>query len=622
MIENISIQSLKFLSGASADLPQKTARVTLGVMGDLTNWQTHCLSHWFPRRVSEPKALPVQDAQFEQWLHATSGTLQPAVNFADGVMRLCVAIQREARDAVVHGTLRRIQSQAPNKHLMAIALPYEREAVLKEALQWALRWLTLWGNENATQAQHSDLHKAYRSWLVDAQAGGLPPNTLRFALAAYAKSWPVQMQGTLLHVGWGVARQTLDSSFTGKTSLLAGRTARDKHLTSRLLRQAALPVPPSARVANWAQAQQIAQQLGWPVVVKPGNQDQGIGVVPGIRDMATLKQAYDEAVTYSPGAVIVEKHMAGEDHRLLVVQGRLMMATRRVPAGVIGDQRHTVAQLMAQVNADPRRGTDKRSLLMTLVLDDEAQGCLAEQQLDAQSVPAQGQFVRLRRTANISTGATAEDVTAVIHPDNRLLAERAARAIGLDIAGVDFLCPDITRSWHEVGGGICEVNAQPGFRPHWLGDPGRDINAEILDELFAKRGPRIPTAAITGTNGKSTTARMLHHIWQTAGKVTGVCTTQGVMVGQDWYTRENLSGFPGGRLILNDPTLEVAVLEMPRKGLLRFGHPCDRYDVAALLNVQDDHIGVDAVPAGRRGGGAQCRRPSEPGDGVASGLPA
>lgn len=192
-------------------------------------------------------------------------------------------------------------------------------------------------------------------------------------------------------------------------------------------------------------------------------------------------------------------------------------------------------------------------------------------------------------------GGTAVDVTHQIHPDNQALAVRAARVVGLDIAGVDFLCPDIARSWREVGGAICEVNAQPGFRVHWLGDPGRDINGEVVDWLFKDKPARIPTAAITGTNGKSTTAMMLHHIWLTAGKMSGVTTTMGTWVGRELLSQDNLSGQPGGAILLADPAVEAAVIEMPRKGLIVFGHPCDRYDVAALLNVQDDHIGVDGI---------------------------
>ena len=183
----------------------------------------------------------------------------------------------------------------------------------------------------------------------------------------------------------------------------------------------------------------------------------------------------------------------------------------------------------------------------------------------------------------------------LVHPDNIALAVRAARIVGLDIAGVDFLCPDISRSWRDVGGAICEVNAQPGLRPHWLADPARDINGEILDILFGGRPARVPTAAVAGTNGKTTTAEMLHRIWSAAGRRTGVCTTARVRIGDEIVSTDNLSGQPGARIILNDPGVQAAVMEMPRKGLIYFGHHCDRYDVAALLNVQDDHIGVDGI---------------------------
>jgi cyanophycin synthetase len=234
-------------------------------------------------------------------------------------------------------------------------------------------------------------------------------------------------------------------------------------------------------------------------------------------------------------------------------------------------------------------------LLIQLTLDDEALHCLAEQGLSAESIPEAGCFVRLRRTANISTGGIATDVSTTIHPDNCALAVRAARVVGLDIAGIDFLCPDITHSWREVGGAICEINAQPGFRVHWLGDPSRDINAEVLALLYPHGDLRIPTAAITGTSGKSTVARMLHHLWQTAGKTTGLCTAHGVWVGHEPIRTQNRSGLPGAQMLFNDPAVEAIVIELPRKGLLQFGHPCDRYDVAALLNVEDEHIGAEGV---------------------------
>lgn len=596
MSKEIRIVALRCFPGASAGLCQKTALVTLQLDGDTAAWHhgtflTHARLVSLLPEVAMSLPGMVSDTDMAAWpqsfLHqGVVGNL-----FASTVAALTVAIQREARDPVWRG---RVLGQDGNT--FHLALPYEREAVLKDALPWVLRHLLLWSNPDLQQSPHSTaLGQAYRSWLQTVRHGGLSPNTLRFALAAHKRGIPVLAESGLLWLGWGIVTQRLDSSFTGNSSQIAARIARDKHLTSRLLHQAGLPVPPTGKAANWDGALAFAKRLGWPVVVKPGNQDQGKAVVPGICDEATLLAAFDEAEKYSPGGVIVEKHIQGEDHRLLVVGGRLLMATKRIPAGVVGDGQSSVTALVEQINLDWRRGSDNRSLLMQIDLDDEALFCLSEIGLNPNTVLELGRFVRLRRTANISRGGSAVDVSGSIHPDNRWLAERAARVIGLDIAGVDFLCPDISRSWREVGGGICEVNAQPGFRPHWLGDPARDINGEILDWMFKAKPVRIPTVAITGTNGKSTTARMLHHIWMTAGKVAGVCTTQGVWVGNDLVTSDNLSGYPGGRMLLADPALDVAVIEMPRKGLIRFGHPCDRYDVGALLNVQDDHIGVNGI---------------------------
>lgn len=515
----------------------------------------------------------------------------PPDHCATWAVALTVAIQRLAREPVGFGQVIGYQ----DRHAM-VALPYQREEVLKSAMQFALHHIVLWVRAGkGIDGQADLLRQRFAAWLPLVQHGGLSPNTLRFAIAARAQGIPVVRRLDAIRLGWGCHGELLDSSFTARTSNIAARLARNKNQTSQVLHAAGVPVPPTSLVSNWSSAQKMAQTLGWPVVVKPSNQDQGDGVVPGIRDEATLQRAFDAAAKFSPGAVIVEKHVAGDDHRMLVVGGKLLMATRRVPGGVTGDGASTLAQLIVQVNADPRRGTGKRNLLISLSLDEEALACLDEQGIDAGQVPAKGRAVWLRRTANISSGGTALDVTAQVHPDNRIVAERAARLIGLDIAGVDFLCPDISRSWREVGGAVCEVNAQPGFRPHWLGDPSRNINGEVIDWLFKDKSARIPTSAISGTNGKSTTARMLHHIWMTAGKNAGVCTTSGVWVGHDLVSDQNLSGYPGARMLLDDPAVEAAVIEMPRKGLIHFGHPCDRYDVAALLNVQNDHIGVDGI---------------------------
>lgn len=583
--KGVRIEALRLWPGAHAGLSEPTATCRWHFPPSIDAAMLPRLRKGVQALWPADPLLPTHD---QGWPTGVWAGEPPAESVAAWAVALVVCLQRLVRDPVGGGRV--LEQTADHTH---VALPYVRPAVLQGAMQFALKLLLAWSGSDS-RAEHA-VQRALAQWVEKARVGGLSSVGYRFARAAQQLGMPAEIRRGMLHVGWGCNQERLDSTFTGRTSGLATRIARQKHETLGLLHDMGVPVPPSVMAPDEATALQMADRLGWPVVIKPSNMDQGIGVVPDIRDEVLLKSAYAKAATYSPGAVIVEKHIQGDDHRILVVGGRMLMATRRISGGVIGDGRQTVAQLLEGVNTDPRRGDDKRSLLMRLDMDDEALTCLSEQGATTETVPAEGQFLRLRRTANISTGGTAQDVTAQIHPHNRALAERAARLVGLDIAGVDFLCPDISRSWREVGGAICEINAQPGLRPHWLTCPERDINQEMLEWLFHDKPSRIPTAAITGTNGKSTTARMLHHIWQTAGKVTGVCTTNGVWVGQDLVSDQNLSGFPGARMLLADPAVQAAVLEMPRKGLLQFGHACDRYDVAALLNVQDDHIGVDGI---------------------------
>ena len=591
MITTVDFSGLKFLPGCSAGLDEKTVLLDITWKGQWepgVDWGARWSSHFLNLRPGEP-LWGFSAARFPaDFLVSESLVGTPA--FPVWLVGLSIALQRWARQPVWQGAV-----LAASDKQARLALPYERQDVVKAALQHAARLLMLWAQSDGPSAQTTQASAALEAWLQKVQPQGWAPNTLRFFAAARQRGIPTAQRAGMLQLGQGGHAELLDSSFTGRTSALATRIAKSKQLTSQLLGRAGLPVPAQWVVASLQSAEQAAHKLGWPVVVKPSNQDQGLGVVPGIRDLATLGHAFAAAQKYSPGQVIVEKHIEGDDHRLLVVGGVLRMATQRVPGGVTGDGLRSVQALLDALNADPLRGSDERSLLIRIALDAQALDCLAEQTLTPACVPAPGRWVRLRRTANISTGGTAHDVTDRVHPDNRALAERAACTVGLDIAGIDFLCPDIARSWREVGGAVCEVNAQPGFRVHWLGAPERDINGEVLDWLYRHQPARIPTAAITGTNGKTTVARMLHHIWRVAGKTAGVCTTQGVWVGDTLVSSENLSGFPGGRMLLDDPAVQAAVIEMPRKGLLVFGHPCDRYDVAALLNVQADHIGVDGI---------------------------
>ncbi len=587
MLTSLSINDLHFFHGAREGVVGPTATCELLIKGELADWPAVEI-RLRQRAAAFWPGDPVPGLTAAGWPDSFVAASESGLSA--WVVALTVACQRLAREPVDRG---RVISAGVSQ--ARLALPYEHPAVLCEALTWALRWLLAWARSGGP-ADTPKLTEDFAQWLHRVHQDAFAPNTLRFALAARQRGIPVAMIGErIIQLGWGAAAVRMESSLTNQVGAVAVRIARQKYLTSRLLAVGGLPVPPSNLLRTFEEAKQYAAKLGWPVVVKPADQEQGIGVTPGIRDDAMLRKAFEAAAKHSPNSVLVEKHVVGDDHRLLVVHGKLVMSARRLPGGVTGDGLRSVAQLMDAVNADPRRGNRKRALMIKLQLDDEAQILLGEQGLSADAVPEKGRLVRLRRTANVSTGGSAEDVTGQVHPDNRVMAERAAKLLGLDIAGIDFITPDITRSWREIGCGICEVNAQPGFRPHWLSVPERDINGEIVDAMFAGRSPRIPVAAITGTNGKSTTARMLHRIWMTAGRTAAVCTTNGVWIGDDLASDKNLSGQPGGRMILLDPSVEAAVLEMPRKGLLIFGHPCDRYAVAALLNVQDDLLGVDGI---------------------------
>jgi cyanophycin synthetase len=296
--------------------------------------------------------------------------------------------------------------------------------------------------------------------------------------------------------------------------------------------------------------------------------------------------------------VIVETMLFGDDHRLLVVGGELIAATRRTPGQVIGDGVKSIRQLVEIVNQDPRRGIGHEKVMTRINLDAEADAMLSKQGLTVDSVPAAGQAVPLRGTANLSTGGTATDVTDVIHPDNREMAVRAVTAIGLDVGGVDFLCPDITESYKTVGGGICEVNAAPGFRMHVAPSEGtpRDAAGPVIDMLFPAGAPsRVPIAGITGTNGKTTTSRMLAHICKMAGLTPGLTTTDGVYIDGQRTVEGDMTGPVATRMVLADPKIDVAVLEIARGGLLRAGMGVPFINVGAVLNVQSDHLGMKGI---------------------------
>lgn len=476
---------------------------------------------------------------------------------------------------------------AANAERIVLATAWERERTLRATLGVI--------SELVEAAATGIYPERLRQGLADLQAERstkYTPVVARLTAAAYRKGHPVEPRGSFLQVGWGARAKRLTNTMSDATSAIAVRAARQKFTTNRILTEAGLPVPKSLPVIAFEEARAAAERIGWPVVVKPAALDGGVAITTNIMNEELLRQAFDAASTAGEGGVIVEQHVHGADHRLLVVGGRMLICTKRTPGGVIGDGHRTVTALVEAANADPRRGTDKqRSMLIRLALDAEGLQCLEEQGLTPDSVPAADTLVKLRRAANISIGGTAEDVTTRVHPDNRQLAIRAARVLGLDIAGVDFLCDDIERSWRDVGGAICEVNAQPMLRVHWLGDPARDIEGEILDVLTDHQTTRIPVVAIAHAGATSAVATTLHRILTYAGRNPGTSGLQGVRVADEIVRDQMVEGLAGVRMVLSDPRTETGIIELPVRSLGEVGSPCDRYDVVAITNT----TGQDAI---------------------------
>ena len=425
------------------------------------------------------------------------------------------------------------------------------------------------------------------------------PSTASLVRAAQARDipWVRLSEGSLVQFGHGHRQKRIQATVTSETRHIAVDIASDKELTNRILGDIGLPVPKQDQVYDAEEAVEAAERLGYPVVVKPLDANHGRGVSIGLVNADQVRTAFPVAQEHSD-CVLVETFIQGFDHRMLVVNGELVAVAKRVPGHVVGDGVHTVAELIERVNADPRRGIGHEKELTRIAVDEQATRLMAKVGKDVGSVLPPGEVLYLRSTANLSTGGTAIDQTDVCHPDNREMAIRAAASIGLDVCGVDFLTPDIARSWKEVGGGICEVNAAPGFRMHVSPSEGkpRDVAGKVLDMLFPPGTPsRIPIAAITGTNGKTTTTRMLAHIHKLVGAHVGMTTTDGVYIDGRLTVAGDMTGPVAARMVLTDPHVSVAVLETARGGLLRAGLGYRHPDVACCLNVAGDHLGLGGI---------------------------
>ncbi len=404
---------------------------------------------------------------------------------------------------------------------------------------------------------------------------------------------------SLVQLGQGVHAERIRATMTSRTSSIAVDVATDKNLTTRLLASAGLPVPRSESVTTVDEAVRVANKIGYPVVCKPLDGNHGRGVCLDLQDADAVREAFPIASEQSRrGHVIVETFVTGKDYRCLIINGRMEAIAERVPAHVIGDGKHSVAELVEITNADPRRGVGHEKVLTRITVNNAATELVRGQGYELDDVPEPGTMVKLTLTGNMSTGGISIDRTFEAHPENVEIAEEAARMIGLDIAGIDFICPDIAEPVRETGGAICEVNAAPGFRMHThptIGDP-QYIAKPVVDMLFPPGTPsRIPIVAVTGTNGKTTTARMISHVFKGIGRKVGMTSTDGIVIDERLVIRADASGPKSARMVLQNPRVDFAVFEVARGGILREGLGYQRNDVAVVLNIEADHLGMRGV---------------------------
>ncbi|QNB00806.1 cyanophycin synthetase [Massilia sp. Se16.2.3] len=518
-------------------------------------------------------------------------TLDP-VPLAEVLEIVALALQAEAGCPVTFSRT----TATVDSGIYQVVVEYSEEAVGRLALELARQLIDAARNDapfdlQAALVQLRDLDEDVR----------LGPSTGSIVQAAVERGIPYRRltEGSLVMFGWGSKQRRIQAAEIDATGAIAETIARDKELTKRLLDAAGVPVPLGRTAVDPDDAWAVAREIGLPVVVKPKDGNRGKGVTVNIMTKEQITAAFHSASEFRDD-ILVERYLPGHDYRLLVIGDKLVAAARRDPPNVVGDGVHTVRQLVEQVNLDPRRGNGHSTSLTKIRFDDIALASLSKQGLQADSVPEKGRRVILRNNANLSTGGSATDVTDDVHPEVAARAIAAAHMVGLDICGVDLVCDSVLKPIEDQHGGIVEVNAAPGLRMHLSPSFGksRDIGSAIVDMMF-KDGDdgRIPVVAVTGTNGKTTTVRLIAHLLTASGLRTGMTNTDGVYIEGRRIDSGDCSGPRSARNVLLHPDVDAAVFETARGGgLLREGLAFDRCQVAVVTNIgAGDHLGLNYI---------------------------
>ncbi len=402
---------------------------------------------------------------------------------------------------------------------------------------------------------------------------------------------------SLVQLGYGIHQQRIQATTTGKTNMIAVDIAGNKHAAKKLLSEMGVPVPKGFSIRDEDELERTIKSIGFPVVIKPLDGNHGKGATVGIETLADARTAFQKAKEYSRN-IIVEKMLGGGDFRALVVNNSLIAVAERIPAHIVGDGESNIQQLIDKTNADPRRGYGHENVLTLIDVEEQTERLLRAKNHTLETVLPAGELLHLKTTANISTGGTAIDRTDEVHPENIFLFERIAKIIGLDVAGIDVIAPNVSEPLSENGGGIIEINAAPGFRMHLAPSEGigRNVAEHVVNMLFPPGKPaRIPIIAITGTNGKTTTTRLVAHILRGSGLTVGFTTTDGTYIQNNQITAGDNTGPVSAQLVLKDPSVQVAVLETARGGIIRSGLGFDHCDIGIVTNIAADHLGLKDI---------------------------